>query len=202
MSHIEATQKETQDALVIAQWAEAAIGEDVTSLDVSHALRPVAMHGANASGLGLVSNGTIGADLIRLPRGAGFPPHTHPGHHVLVVVGGRGTITYDGRVYPTQAGNVYLVEGAVSHAVGAITDHVILAVGAPHMPVDSERRMSVVEYQEVLSDLGDLHCLVCDSKSFFPQYLHHVGCSHCPCHDCSAGTGEPGPSLVPGTDHG
>lgn len=194
MSHMEAIQNETQDALVIAQWAQAAIGEESSLLDVSHALRPIAMHGANASGLGLVSNGIIGADLIRLPGGAGFPPHTHPGHHVLVVIGGRGTITYDGRVYPTQAGSVYLVEGSVSHAVGAITDHVILAVGAPHMPVDSTRRMSIVEYQEVLSDLGDLHCLVCDNKSFLPQYLHDVGCTHCPCHDCSAGT--------PGKDHG
>jgi quercetin dioxygenase-like cupin family protein len=194
VSHIEVTRNETRDALVIAQWAQAAIGEESSCIDVSHALRPVAMHGANASGLGLVSNGIIGADLIRLPGGAGFPPHTHPGHHILVVVGGRGTITYDGCVYPTQAGSVYLVEGAVSHAVGAITDHVILAVGAPHMPVDSTRRMSIVEYQEVLSDLGDLHCLVCDSKSFLPQYLHDVGCAHCPCHDCSAGT--------PGKDHG
>ncbi|PZT72933.1 cupin domain-containing protein [Streptomyces sp. AC1-42W] len=143
------------------------------------------MHGADSTGLGLVSNGTVGADVIRLPAGASFPPHTHPGHHLLVVLGGQGTITYNGRVYPTGAGEIYLVEGSVTHAVGAITDHVILAMGAPHMPVDSDTRMAVVAYEEVLSEVGNLHCLLCDTKSRLPEYLHDVGCPHCPCHTCA-----------------
>ncbi len=184
--------QEVQEDLVIARWAQAAIGADATCLDISHAPRPVAMHGAAATGLGLVTNQTIGADLIRLPGGAGFPPHTHPGHHVLVVVAGKGTITYGGRVYPTEAGQIYLVEGEVSHAVGAITDHVILAVGAPHMPVDSHERMAVVPYQEVLSEIGDLNCLICDRKSSMPALLHDIGCPHCPCHDCAVGDGSAG----------
>jgi len=182
-----AAQKAPQDDLVIARWAQALIGDDVTSLDITHAPRPVAMHGADATGLGLVTNQTIGADIIRLPRGAGFPPHTHPGHHVLVVTGGKGTITYGGRVYPTEAGEIYLVEGQVAHAVGAITDHVILAVGAPHMPVDSHRRMAPVPYQEVLTELGDLHCLICDRRSSLPLMLHDIDCPHCPCQDCTVG---------------
>ncbi len=187
MNQIRTGQKARQDDLVIARWARADIGEEVTSLDIAHTPQPIAMHGADATGLGLVSNQTIGADLIRLPRGAGFPPHTHPGHHVLVVVAGKGTITYGGRIYPTEAGEIYLVEGEVSHAVGAITDHVILAVGAPHMPVDSHRRMAVVPYQEVLSEVGDLHCLICDRRSSLPLRLHDLGCPHCPCHDCAQG---------------
>ncbi|WP_308312625.1 cupin domain-containing protein [Streptomyces sp. ISL-11] len=174
-----------QDELSIVRWAAATIGARTTSLDIPHGRRPVDMHGAAASGRGLVGNGTIGADIIRLPAGAGFPPHTHPGHHVLIVLGGLGTITYNGRVHGTEAGEIYLVEGSVSHAVGAITDHVILAVGAPHMPVSSDRRMEVVAYEEVLSEIGSLHCLICDSKSQPPDYLHDVGCAHCPCEACA-----------------
>jgi quercetin dioxygenase-like cupin family protein len=174
-----------QDELSIVRWALATIGDGVTSLEIPHGQRPVPMHGAAASGSGLVSNGIIGADIIRLPAGAGFPPHTHPGHHVLAVLGGQGTITYNGCVHPTEAGEIYLVEGSVSHAVGAISDHVILAVGAPHMPVASKERMEVVNYGEVLSRINDLHCLICDIKSQLPAYLHDVGCAHCPCHSCA-----------------
>ncbi len=174
-----------QDELSIVRWALAEIGDGVTSLEIPHGQRPVPMHGAAASGLGLVSNGIIGADIIRLLAGAGFPPHTHPGHHVLAVLGGRGTITYNGRVYPTEAGEIYLVEGSVSHAVGAISDHVILAVGAPHMSVASKERMEVVNYEEVLSQIGDLHCLICNLKSQLPAYLHDVDCAHCPCYSCA-----------------
>jgi nitrite reductase/ring-hydroxylating ferredoxin subunit/quercetin dioxygenase-like cupin family protein len=191
-------QRAAQDDLVIARWAQAVVRDDVTSLDITHAPRPVAMHGADASGLGLVSNQAIGADLIRLPAGAGFPPHTHPGHHVLVIAAGKGTITYGGRIYPSEAGEIYLVEGRVSHAVGAITDHVILAVGAPHMPVDSDRRMTVVPYQEVLSEVGDLHCLICDRRSSLPLRLHDIDCPHCPCYDCGLGNACPSPNGTPG----
>lgn len=84
------------------------------------------------------------------------------------------------------------MEGEVSHAVGAITDHVILAVGAPHMPVDSDERMAVVPYQEVLSEIGDLNCLICDRRSSLPLLLHDIGCPHCPCQDCAVGNDSAG----------
>jgi len=198
VNQLRAGQQAPQEDLVIARWAEAVIGADLTSLDVEHGPRPVPMHGADATGLGLVTNQTIGADIIRLPSGAGFPPHTHPGHHVLVITGGKGTITYGGRVYPTEAGEIYLVEGEVAHAVGAITDHVILAVGAPHMPVDSHLRMAVVPYTEVLSEIGDLHCLICDRRSSVPLLLHDIDCPHCPCQDCTLGTACSTPDGAPG----
>ncbi len=171
-------------SLRIAQWAYASIGPDGTSLFVPHDERPVAVHGADATGMELVTAGVVGADILRLPAGAGFPVHIHVGHHVLIVLGGRGTITYGGKVFPTQAGQVYLVEGDVPHAVGAITDHVILAVGAPHKPIDSTSRMRVVDYVEVLSTLGDLTCLLCGVASRAPRCLHDVSCPHCPCADC------------------
>lgn len=109
--------------LEIVTWAQSAVGDDRTSLSIAHAPLPVNMHGANATGLALVTNGDIGADLIQLGAGAGFAPHTHPGHHILSVVAGIGTITYDGRIRETRAGQTFLIEGEVPHAVGAITDH-------------------------------------------------------------------------------
>jgi quercetin dioxygenase-like cupin family protein len=175
--------------LEIIRWAEGLIADDHSKLHVHHDPRPAQLHGApGASGLGLVSNGVIGADLLRVPAGSGFVPHTHPGHHVLVVVGGRGTITYGGAIYETTAGEVYLIEGEVPHAVGAITDHVILAVGAPHRKVDSEDRMTPVPYEEVLAPTQDLHCLICELRAEAPQNLHAIGCEHCPCYDCLMGT--------------
>jgi hypothetical protein len=126
----------------------------------------------------------LGGDIVRVPAGGGFVPHTHPGDHILIVLGGRGTITYDGTVYPTLPGQVYMIDGDVPHGVGAITDHVILAVGSPHKPVDSPERMSPVEYVAVASDLGDMTCLICDTVTTYPRMLHDDECSHCPCSQC------------------
>jgi quercetin dioxygenase-like cupin family protein len=173
------------DRLDIVDWAKSSLTDDHTDLRIEHTELPVDMHGAkDATGRELVTNGEIGADLLRLPAGGGFVPHTHPGHHVLVIVGGVGTITYDGRVYETHAGQTYLVEGEVPHAVGAITDHVIVAIGSPHKPVDADDRMEAVAYEEVIAADGDLTCLICDLTALAPQRLHAVGCGHCPCADC------------------
>ena len=173
------------NALDIESWADAVVEDGLSRLIVHHGERPTAVHGARgASGQGLVSNGAIGADLLRVPAGSGFVPHTHPGHHVLVIVAGRGTITFGGRVHETSAGGIYLVPGQVPHAVGAITDHVILAVGAPHKAVDAEDRMLAVPYQEVQAPEGDLTCLICGVSSRLPERLHDVSCTHCPCYAC------------------
>lgn len=137
-----------------------------------------------AHGDGLVSNGDLGVDLIRVDEGDGFVPHTHPGDHILIPVYGKGTITYDGNVYPTGAGQVYIIEGEVPHGVGAITDHGILAVGAPHAPIDSPDRMTPSEYDEVTTELQSVNCLICDLEAEHPEKLHDLGCDHCPCYDC------------------
>lgn len=150
-------------------------------------VRPAPMAHSVATGEGLVSNGVLGVDVIRLAGGTGFAPHTHPGDHILIVVGGRGTVTYNGTVYPTEAGQAYLVPGATPHAVGAITDHVILAVGAPHKPVDSTERMQPVAYQAVLAHSEQLHCLLCNVEARYPVLLHDRDCGHCPCDICVTG---------------
>ncbi len=171
--------------LVIKQWAKSLGTEDgAQKLAISLAPRPLKMAHSNATGKGLVSNGYLGVDEIRLKGGDKFVPHTHPGDHLLIIVGGEGTITYGGKIYPTKAGDIYMVEGEIPHGVGAITDHVILAVGAPHKPVESPDRMKPVEYKEVVSELGDMHCLICDIEVQMPEMLHEKGCPHCPCDQC------------------
>ena len=157
-------------------------GQEILSIDMGP--RPVPMPNSRATGQPLVSNGLLGADVIRLAAGDGFAPHTHPGDHFLIVIGGEGTITYDGQIVPTRAGEIYLIEGAVPHAVGAITDHVLLAVGSPHRPVDAPDRMRPLEYLAVTTELGRLHCLICDRVTVYPERPHDVGCPHCPCVAC------------------
>jgi len=178
-----------QDELRIVEWA-ASIGANSDSQDLRVDLgeRSTRMAHSNATGVGLISNGMLGVDLIRIEAGDGFLPHTHPGDHLLIVVGGVGTITYSGYIWETRAGQVYMIDGKVPHAVGAITNHVILAVGSPHKPIDSTERMSPVEYQSVTADFGDLHCLICDKKVRYPKTLHDAGCNHCPCAECNSVT--------------
>lgn len=172
--------------LRIVDWATARLVQDSqTNLIINHGPRPFKMAHSPATGDGLVSNGDLGVDVIRVSAGSGFVPHTHPGDHLLIIIAGEGTITYDGKIYPTLAGQVYMVEGAVPHAVGAITDHVILAVGSPHKPVDSPERMTVVEYQEVVAEIGSMTCLICNLSAEFPQMIHELSCPHCPCIECN-----------------
>lgn len=179
-AHVDAT-----GLLRLADWARdaGAQGSEHT-LAVSLAARGTAMPQSSATADALVSNGHLGVDIIRLAAGEGFAPHTHPGDHLLIVVGGRGTITAAGRVYPTHAGQVYLIAGAAPHAVGAITDHVILAVGAPHAAVDDPERMALVEYCAITAQLGELQCLICGLQAREPTRLHTLGCPHCPCGSC------------------
>jgi quercetin dioxygenase-like cupin family protein len=177
-----------EDGLLrILRWAEDREIDDATGrhrLGVDLGPRPVPMAHSTSTGEDLVSNGLLGADVIRLGPGEGFVPHTHPGDHLLIVIGGYGTITYDGRIYPTKAGEIYMVEGGVPHAVGAVTEHVILAVGAPHRPVGSADRMTPVEYDAIEAEIGKLECLICGVSVAAPERLHAAGCRHCPCPDC------------------
>lgn len=171
----------------IVRWSEASIQKSLSEIMVRHTPGPVKMDHSEATGLGLVSNGKLGVDRIQVSAGRGFVPHTHPGDHILIVIGGLGTITFDGAVFPTAAGEVYMVPGMVAHAVGARTDHVILAVGAPHKAVDDPDRMAPIEYQAVISETqGDMRCLCCSPfrTARFPALLHELGCTHCPCFYC------------------
>jgi hypothetical protein len=143
-----------------------------------------------ATGEPVVSNGLLGADIIRVPAGAGFSPHTHPGDHMLFVLAGTGTIAYRGELRETHPGEAYMVEGLEAHAVGAITDHVLLAVGSPHRSVDSPSRQTLVDYSSISADLGGLTCHICLKSTEGGKTLFDLGCPHCPSQWLSVSSGE------------
>jgi quercetin dioxygenase-like cupin family protein len=156
----------------------------VATLNVDLGPRPVQLTDSVATGLPLVSNGYLGADIIRLGKGERFRPHVHIGDHLLLAIGGEGTVTFGGRIYPVFAGEIYLVPGGIPHAVGAISDHVLLSIGAPHRAIDAFDRMQAVSYEEIVSEPGDMECLLCGLTSQGVARLHEHGCQHCPCPDC------------------
>ena len=96
--------------LKIVRWADAGSydrDEEMQTLFVSTGARPVKVAHSPATGQALASNRLIGADIIRLSAGNGFVPHVHPGDHLLIVIGGHGTVSYGGKIYPTQAGELF-----------------------------------------------------------------------------------------------
>lgn len=105
---------------------------------------PVAVEKSVANGYGLVTNGSLGADLIQLKQKQAFAPHTHDGDHLLYVVSGFGTVTIGGVIYDTEPGDIYMVPGHIVHAVGARSEHIILAIGAPHSRIGALHRMNYV----------------------------------------------------------
>lgn len=112
------------------------------------AAKGMPMHGAPAVGLPLHSNGHLGADLVHVKAGDQFPVHTHPGDHLLLSLAGRGTITVNDVTYVVEPGDIYMVDGLVPHAVGAHPDseHILVAIGAPHKAVDSPERMAWTDW--------------------------------------------------------
>ncbi|MGH7749877.1 MAG: cupin domain-containing protein, partial [Candidatus Dormibacteria bacterium] len=153
--------------LILAQWGEFLSGPDLPVADTP-------MYGTAARAKALVSNGFLGVDLVRIPAGEGFDPHTHIGDHLLIVVRGKGTITYGGIIYLTQPGQVYAVPGSEPHAVGAIEDHALLSVGAPHRSADAADRMALTEYAAVAASFDRLNCLACGKD------VTMGGCPHAP----------------------
>lgn len=105
------------------------------------------VHGTEARGVPIFTNGTLGADLLYVPPGKSFPLHVHPGHHLLLCVGGLGTITFGEKVKPVRNGDLYMIEATIPHAVGAAEDgpgHWLVSFGAPHKRVDAHDRMKEV----------------------------------------------------------
>jgi quercetin dioxygenase-like cupin family protein len=162
--------------LIIATWAN--VNED-GSISPLLGEGPVHMHNTEATAWDLVSSHGLGVDHISVPAGAGFPPHTHPGHHLLIIISGRGTMTVNNKVYPTKAGQVYFVPGEHPHAVGAIDEHHILAVGYRHKKPSDPERMKLVDYASIASELGTVECGLCGVTGQLEQ-LSELGCVHAP----------------------
>jgi quercetin dioxygenase-like cupin family protein len=97
----------------------------------------------------LAGGDPIGVDKLVMQAGTAFGLHTHPGAHVLVVVEGRGVISFEGAEYEMRAGDTVFVPATYAHAVGAAKDSGVslLAFGVPHMPLSSDHRMTLVEEQ-------------------------------------------------------
>ncbi|WP_432145496.1 cupin domain-containing protein [Streptomyces sp. bgisy084] len=168
--------------LLICDWA-ADLGLDGTTqqLGITVAPGPTRVSKTDdATGRSLLSSGHVGADILHVPAGSGFAPHTHPGDHLLFVLAGTGTIAVAGEIVETRPGQVYMVEGALTHAVGAVTDHMILAVGAPHRHLDSPERQELTAYTALLGDLGRITCRICDIEGASGEELAAKGCPHSP----------------------
>ena len=108
------------------------------------------VHGAPAWGQSLVADifkgeGTVGADIIHMDGGTEFPHHTHPGHHVLIMIHGKATVAYGGQVYSMRPWDFFVIPGDEVHNVGCIEDCTFLAFGWPaHKQLDDPTRMAVV----------------------------------------------------------
>jgi quercetin dioxygenase-like cupin family protein len=170
------------------RWAHGEERDGQTILVIDDGELPVSIAQSCATGRALISNDRVGADLIRLAAGERFAPHTHVGDHLLLILAGHGTITVNGRVMPTHPGEIHLIPGHEPHAVGAVTNHVILAVGAPHRPVDARDRMDLIHYHAMTASFQHLYCEICDVMADLPERLHHRGCPHCPCEQCAIPT--------------
>jgi hypothetical protein len=85
--------------------------------------------------------------LLHVPAGQSFPVHTHPGDHLLLCLVGTGTISIGEETFNVVPGDFYMVDGLVPHAVGAgPEDHILVAIGSPHKPVDSPERMAFTDW--------------------------------------------------------
>jgi quercetin dioxygenase-like cupin family protein len=96
-----------------------------------------------AAGL-TVAGEEIGADLIEMQPGAAFALHTHPGDHVLYVLGGVGVVHIGGVDYPVRTGDSIFIPAEKPHGVRApqaAFPLTFLAFGHPHKHLAAPDRM-------------------------------------------------------------
>jgi len=124
-----------------ARWA--ALSPDCALLLPSGPLS-VDMSNSQGTGSALLKEGDFGADLIRFGANEGVQNHTHEGAHILFVVKGEGWVDYEGYAHHLEPGMCYLIPSMSQHAIRAITELVLIAVGNKHRPLESSERMSPV----------------------------------------------------------
>lgn len=173
-------------AVTICRWALDRGSEDgCQMLEVGMGPRPVKVPKTRAAtGLPVLTNGFLGADILHIPAGEGFAPHSHPGDHLLFVLAGSGTITASGEILETAPGQAYMVGGSFTHAVGGITDHVLLAIGASHHTLDSLERQELRPPAELLAADGTMTCRICDVTATGVDGFAATGCPHTPLRFC------------------
>lgn len=144
----------------------------------------MAKTGDEITGRRLVSNGEIGGDLMHIPGGKGFEPHTHKGHHILLFLNGESIVTLGSEIHRMTPGEICVVPGDTAHGVSAVTDTTLLAVGSPHLPVDAKDRMQVLgEYKAIAAKLSEQFiCMGCSKKQSFllSEVLGKDGVIRCP----------------------
>lgn len=135
-----------------AEWA----GYEHGNFIVDGGERPIQMKNSDGTGVPLLKDGNLGADIIRFGANEGVAEHTHVGKHVLFVLRGLGIVKYDGVDNSLYPGKCYLVESWVPHAIYADEDDdlVLLVAGDDHRPLDDPERMDLTlsGEQERLSD--------------------------------------------------
>ena len=128
-----------------AVWAEFTQGQ-LKSLEGQ---QPLQMQHSDGTALPLVvddaKEARFGADVVRFPPGKGVGLHTHVGAHILMVTKGTGILTYGNQKHGMFPGMIYLVPSNVPHAIDALTELVLVAVGNDHRPADSPERLDIVQ---------------------------------------------------------
>lgn len=88
----------------------------------------------------------VGVDFIEMQPGSAFPPHAHPGDHILVVMEGEGQMELEGVRRPFKVGDTVYVKAELAHAVigpprEASRPLKIVFFSKPHKHLEASDRM-------------------------------------------------------------
>ncbi|MEI8103672.1 MAG: cupin domain-containing protein [Candidatus Moraniibacteriota bacterium] len=129
-----------------ARWAD--FNETTLHIASFEGQQPIQMKHSDGTALPLLvddsKSNKFGADIIRFAPGKGVSLHKHIGAHILMVTKGTGTLVYGDERHPMFAGMIYLVPSNIPHAIEAITELVLVAIGNDHKPANSEDRLSLI----------------------------------------------------------
>ncbi|USN87389.1 MAG: cupin domain-containing protein [Candidatus Nomurabacteria bacterium] len=110
--------------------------------------QPIQMVKSDATALSLIFDQSgdkpFGASLIRFAAGEKVGLHTHVGSHILVVTYGLGILTYLDTKIDLKAGLIYLIPSNVPHAIDALSELVIIAIGNDFRAEGSKSRLTLV----------------------------------------------------------
>lgn len=130
-----------------------------TLLPLYKGSQPIRMHLSQGTARQLLFDTScekpFGLDQIRFAPSEGVAMHTHPGSHILLCIGGKGTLEMkhslaDNLILETvnlEAGIAYLVPSLVPHSVYAKEDSelLLLVIGNDHRRADATDRLNIAE---------------------------------------------------------